>query len=110
MLFKGTRTMVATSQQKEQIKRELAARLSREKEVRKVVIFGSFLTSATPNDLDVAIFQDSDETYLPLAMKYRHLLRPIADQIPIDVIPVRANGASGPFLAEIEKGEIVYER
>ena len=58
--------MVATSQEKERIKRELAARLSREKEVRKVVIFGS--------------------------------------------IPVRANGASGPFLAEIEKGETVYER
>jgi predicted nucleotidyltransferase len=102
--------MVATAQQKEQIKRELAARLSREKEVRKVVIFGSFLTSATPNDLDVAIFQDSDQPYLPLALKYRRLLRPIADRIPLDVIPVRASGASGQFLAEIQKGEVVYER
>ena len=102
--------MVATSQQKEQIKRELAARLSQEREVRKVVVYGSFPTSGTPNDLDVAIFQDSDETYLPLAMKYRQLLRPIADQIPIDGIPVRANGASGQFLAEIQKGEVVYER
>jgi predicted nucleotidyltransferase len=99
--------MVATSQQGEQIKRELAACLSREKEICKVVVFGSFLTSATPNDLDVAVLQDSDETYLPLAMKYRRLLRPIADQIPLDVIPVRANGAPGPFLAEIKKGEVV---
>ena len=82
--------MVATSQQKEQIKRDLAAYLSREKDICKVVVFGSFLTSATPNDLDVTIFQDSDETYLPLATKYRRLLRPIADQIPIDVIPVHA--------------------
>jgi len=57
--------MVTTAQQKEQIKRDLAACLSREKEVRKVVVFGSFLTSETPNDLDVAIFQDSDEPYLP---------------------------------------------
>ena len=48
--------MVATTQQKEQIKRDLAACLSREREVRKVIIFGSFLTSETPNDLDVAIF------------------------------------------------------
>ena len=102
--------MVATAQQKEQIKRELAACLSRENEVRKVVVFGSFLTSATPNDLDAAIFQDSDATYLPLAMKYRRLLRPIANRIAIDVIPVRANGASSPFLAEIQKGEVVYER
>jgi len=102
--------MVATTQQKEQIKRDLAACLSREKEVRKVVVFGSFLTSETPNDLDVAIFQDSDEPYLPLAVKYRRLLRRIADQIPIDVIPVRPSGAGGQFLAEIQKGEVIYER
>jgi predicted nucleotidyltransferase len=102
--------MVATPHQKEKIKRDLAACLGREKEVRKVVIFGSFLTSATPNDLDVAVFQDSDESYLPLAMKYRRLLRPIADQIPIDVIPVRSSGACGQFLTEIQKGEVVYER
>ncbi|MBN1362345.1 MAG: hypothetical protein JW993_17250 [Sedimentisphaerales bacterium] len=89
---------------------DVAACLSREKEVRKVVVFGSFLTSATPNDLDVAIFQDSDESYLPLALKYRRLLRRIADQIPVDVIPVRPNAAASEFLAEIQKGEVVYER
>ena len=102
--------MVATPEQKEQIMQDLADCLSREREVRKVVIFGSFLTSAAPNDLDVAIFQDSDDPYLPLALKYRRLLRRIADQIPIDVIPVRPSAAQGPFLAEIEKGEVVYER
>ena len=102
--------MFATPQQKEKIKKDIAICLSRAQEVHKVVIFGSFLTSATPDDLDVAIFQDSDESYLPLAMKYRRLLRPIADQIPIDVIPVRPRGAHGQFLEEIQKGEIVYER
>ena len=102
--------MVATAEQKEKIKGDLAACLSREKEVCKVIVFGSFLTSTTPNDLDVAIFQDSDEPYLTLAMKYRRLLRPIADRIPIDVIPVRPNAAGGQFLAEIHKGEVIYER
>ena len=102
--------MIATKQQKEQIKQDLAACLRREKEVLKVIVFGSFLTSTTPNDLDVAIFQDSDEAYLPLAMKYRRLLRSIADRIPVDVIPVRASAAYGLFLSEIEKGEVVYER
>jgi predicted nucleotidyltransferase len=102
--------MVATTQQKEQIVRDLAACLSREREVRKVVVFGSFLTSEAPNDLDVAIFQDSDESYLPLALKYRRLLRHIADQIPLDVIPVRPSAAGGQFLAEIQKGEVIYER
>jgi predicted nucleotidyltransferase len=102
--------MVATAEQKEKIKGDLAACLSREREVCKVIIFGSFLTSETPNDLDVAVFQDSDEPYLTLAMKYRRLLRPIADQIPIDVIPVRPNAAGSQFLTEICKGEVVYER
>ncbi len=102
--------MVATMEQKEKIKRDLATRLGREKEVCKVIVFGSFLTSTTPSDLDVAIFQDSDEPYLTLAMKYRRLLRPIADQIPIDVIPVRPNAAGGRFLDEIHKGEVIYER
>lgn len=102
--------MIATVEQKEKIKGDLAARLSREREVCKVIIFGSFLTSETPNDLDVAIFQNSDEPYLALAMKYRRLLRPIADQIPIDVIPVRPNAASSQFLTEIYKGEVIYER
>ena len=102
--------MVVTIQQKEQIMRDLAACLAIEKVVCKVVVFGSFLTSMTPNDLDVAIFQDSDEPYLPLAMKYRRLLRQIADQIPIDVIPIRPTAAGGQFLSEIQKGEVVYER
>jgi hypothetical protein len=66
--------MVATAEQREKIERDLAARLSGEKEVRKVIVFGSFLTSATPNDLDVAIFQDSGEPSLSLALKYRRLL------------------------------------
>ena len=102
--------MVATEQQKVQIMQDLAACLSAEKEVCKIVVFGSFLRSATPDDLDIAVFQDSDESYLPLATKYRRLLRRISDQIPIDVIPVRPNAAAGPFLAEIQKGQIVYER
>lgn len=102
--------MVATERQKKRILQDLAACLSQEAEVHKVVVFGSFLTSATPNDLDIAIFQNSDEPYLPLALKYRRLLRRIADEIPIDVIPVRSSAAAGPFLAEIQKGEVVYER
>jgi hypothetical protein len=40
-------------------------------------------------------------------MKYRRLLGPIADQIPINVIPVRPSGACGRFLAEIQMGEVV---
>ena len=65
-----------TSRKKE-IKKQLAACLSVAKEIRKVLIFGSFLNNPNSQDLDVAIFQDSDETYLPLALKYRRLTNTI---------------------------------
>jgi len=102
--------MFLSESDKEQIKRELVERLKGEPEVRKVVLFGSFPTSPDPRDLDVAIFQDSDQTYLPLATKYRRLLRGVADIIPIDVIPVRPAPEPGEFLDEIMSGEVVYER
>jgi len=95
---------------KGEIKRQLAACLSGEREVRRIVIFGSFVTDPAPNDLDVAVFQDSDEDYLPLALKYRRATRAIARRIPLDIFPVRATGAHGPFLDEIAKGEVIYER
>jgi predicted nucleotidyltransferase len=102
--------MVMTQKDKREIKRSLAAALSRETEVQRVVVFGSFLTSASPEDLDVAVFQNSDDKYLTLARRYRRDLRPIARRIPIDVIPLRSSVADDPFLKEIEKGETIYER
>jgi predicted nucleotidyltransferase len=102
--------MTLTLKDKEAIKRKVAESLSREREVTRVVVFGSFLSSPNPHDLDVAVFQDSHETYLPLALRYRRDLRSVALQIPIDVIPLTAVPADDPFLAEIERGETIYER
>lgn len=103
--------MVFTDVDKESIKRELAACLGCENEVRKVVIFGSFLNRSEPHNLDVAVFQDSQEGYLPLALKYRKLTRSISNRIPLDIIPLKNDAsATSFFLAEIEKGEVVYER
>lgn len=76
-----------TTSEKLRIQNELADCFRRQPEVRKVVIFGSFLTSSTPHDLDLAVFQDSQEEYLPLALRYRRLTRPIAQQIPLDILP-----------------------
>ena len=95
---------------KGEIKKELAACLSGEREVRRIVIFGSFVTDPDPHDLDVAVFQDSDEDYLSLALKYRRATRSIARRIPLDIFPVRATGATGAFLSEIARGEVIYER
>ena len=41
--------------------------------------------------MDVAVFQDSSETYLPLAIKYRSKLRSVSGLIPLDVLPIRPN-------------------
>lgn len=99
-----------TENQKQLLKQQLVDSLNTEAEVRRIVVFGSFLSSSEPNDIDVAIFQDSDEKYLPLAMKYRKKTRDIARIIPLDIIPLRA-GAHGEFLIdEIEQGETIYER
>ena len=102
--------MVLDARQKNLLKSEIVASLSGEKEIRKIVIFGSFLNSADPHDMDVAIFQDSKEGYLSLAMKYRRITRAISRKIPLDIIPLKNNATGGLFLDEIAAGEAIYER
>lgn len=102
--------MTLSTEEREALKRQVAACLSNEPEIRRVVVFGSFVTSPAPNDLDIAVFQDSQDGYLPLALKYRRLLRPVATRIPVDVIPLRDRFEMGAFLEDVERGEVVYAR
>ena len=102
--------MMFTQSQKDLLKRRLVSCLEGEKEVRKIIIFGSFLESSEPNDIDVAVFQNSSEKYLPLAMKYRKKIREIARMIPVDIIPLKTGTSSGTLMDEIAAGEIIYER
>ena len=99
-----------TEAQKDSLKRQLVSCLEGEKEICRIVIFGSFLESSDPHDIDIAVFQDSGEKYLPLAMKYRKKARAIAHIIPLDIIPLKAEAESETFMNEIAQGEIVYER
>ena len=99
-----------TVEQKQTLIRLLAESLGAESEVRRIVVFGSFLFSDDPHDLDVAVFQDSDEGYLPLALKYRRKTRAIARVIPLDIIPLKADVEDGLFTDEMERGEVIYER
>lgn len=94
---------------KNALKQEVARCLGQFAEVRRVIVFGSFLNGESPNDMDVAVFQDSDEAYLPLALKYRRMTKSVSATIPLDIIPLRP-GASGSFMEEIARGEVVYER
>jgi len=101
---------VLSTDEKQRLTDQLVAALASEHEVCRIVIFGSFLHSDHPHDLDVAVFQDSDEPYLPLALKYRKKTRQIARAIALDIIPVRAGQKDGLFLDEIEQGQVIYER
>ncbi len=92
------------------LKKEIVSRLSAFPEVWRVIIFGSFVSADDPHDLDIAVFQDSDENYYHLALKYRRTLRSVAKIIPLDVIPIPQNTGQGTFMQEIEKGEVLYER
>ena len=99
-----------TERQKDLIKKDLVKSLEAEKEICRIVIFGSFLSSPDPHDLDVAIFQDSDEKYLPLAMKYRKKTRTILPAVVLDIFPLRADAKKEFFMDEIAQGEVIYER
>ena len=102
--------MILTEKQKDELKKELLLCLKSDVDIKKIVVFGSFIDSQDPLDLDVAVFQESDEAYLPLAMKYRKKTRALARKIPIDIFPVRSNVKDHTFLSEINRGEVLYEK
>lgn len=101
--------MYISKQQKDFIKKQIRETLSKEQEIQKIVLFGSFVYSDYPNDIDIAIFQNSDKKYLPLSLKYRKLIRDVSRKFPIDIIPLKAD-AGGSFINEIQTGEVIYER
>ena len=101
--------MKLSKKQKKKIKVLIKNILSDEQEIQKIIVFGSFVNSNEPNDVDIAVFQSSKEHYLELSMKYRKLMRELLNTIPYDIIPLHLN-ATGSFLDEIEKGEIIFER
>ena len=98
-----------SKQQKEFIKSQIRDILSNEQEVQKILIFGSFIKSDTPNDIDIAVFQNSKGGYLTLSMKYRKLLRTLIATIPFDVIPINPDAAGG-FLDHIKDGDVIFGR
>ena len=101
--------MRLTRQEKEKLKRELVSCFENEPEIQKIVIFGSSVTTDSPHDIDIAVFQDSKQHYLPLALKYRRITRAVSRRIPVDILPIKP-GATGIMCDEIARGEVIYER
>ncbi len=87
----------------------IKGKLSQFTEVNKIILFGSFVKSQNPNDIDIAIVQNSNDNFLTLSLKYRKVLRDLSKIIPLDIVPIKQN-STGVFLEEINKGQIVYER
>jgi len=108
--YVGVRKMVISIERKKDLKRELVERLQMAPEISKIIIFGSFLVDDAPNDIDVAIVQNSNLSYLALAMKYRKLTRSVARQLPLDIIPLKTGAIDSSILDAIAQGEVIYER
>ncbi len=78
-------------------------------EIDKVIIFGSFFESNNPNDIDVAIVQETDSNFLALSLKYRKALRDLSKKIALDIVPLKKD-FDGFFAQEIKKGRVIYEK
>ena len=83
--------------------------LSKFMEIHKIIIFGSFIDSDNPNDIDIAVIQNSDSNFLMLSLKYRKVLRDLSRKIPLDIIPLKEN-SKGVFMEEITKRLMIYEK
>ena len=94
---------------KEHIINTIQTTLSHFSEVSKIILFGSFPKSQNPNDVDIAVIQNSNDNYLTLSLRYRKALRELSKKIPLDIIPIKNNTYSS-FLDEINQGRVIYER
>jgi predicted nucleotidyltransferase len=92
------------------LKNKIVESLKGQKEIERIIIFGSFNRSESPNDIDIAVVQNSNENYMTLSLKYRRLIRSITKEIAVDFFPVMANNRNNFFKSEIETGEVIYAR
>jgi uncharacterized protein len=102
--------MEISVEKKNGLLRELVEHLKIAPEITKIIIFGSFLVDDAPNDIDIAIVQNSNLPYLTLAMKYRKLTRSVSRQLPLDIVPLKPGAIDCGILDAIAQGKVIYER
>ncbi len=95
---------------KGELKNKIVDSLKEQTEIEKIIIFGSFNKSNSPNDIDIAVVQNSSDNYLTLALKYRKLIRTISKEIAVDIFPVVENNNNSFFESEVATGEVIYAR
>ncbi len=101
--------MFLSESEKKEIKDKIANSLH-SSEIEKIIVFGSFLNAKFTNDIDIAVFQNSSDSYLTLALRYRKMIREISKQIPVDIIPIKSDAINNFLIDEIEEGEVIYEK
>ncbi len=95
---------------KAELKTKIVELLKGEKEISRIIIFGSFNKSDSPNDIDIAVVQNSKENYLALALKYRKLIRSVSREIAVDIFPVVEKNDNSFYANEVASGEVIYAR
>jgi len=93
-----------------ELKNKIVGSLKGQKEIERIIIFGSFNKSDFPNDIDIAVVQNSSDNYLTLALKYRKLIRNISKEIAVDIFPIVAKNKNSFFASEVASGEVIYAR
>ena len=93
-----------------ELKNKIVDSLKGQKEIERIIIFGSFNKSDSPNDIDIAVIQNSSENYLTLALKYRRLIRNVSKEIAVDIFPIVKENNNSFFKYEIASGEVIYAR
>ncbi|MBE0572817.1 MAG: nucleotidyltransferase domain-containing protein [Ignavibacteriaceae bacterium] len=95
---------------KEKVKNNIVDSLKEQKEIEKIIVFGSFNKIDSPNDIDIAVVQNSNENYLTLALRYRKLIRNISREIAVDIFPISKKNDNSFFINEVSSGEVIYAR
>jgi uncharacterized protein len=97
---------------KVEVKNKIVDSLKGQEEIKRIIIFGSFNKSDSPNDIDIAVVQNSSENYLTLALKYRRLIRSIPKSfgIAVDIFPIVEKNNNSFFINEVASGEVIYAR
>src|SRR3972149_4819420 len=95
---------------KAEVKNKIVDSLKEQNEIERIIIFGSFNRSDAPNDIDIAVVQNSSENYLTLALKYRKLVRNISKEIAVDIFPILKKNNNSFFTSEVASGEVIYAR
>ena len=95
---------------KNKIRQFLVDAMKDDPEIREIIVFGSFLHSDNPGDIDVAVRGTFHKGYLETAIRLRKKVHHIAKILPVDIIPIQEDAPQNPFMQEIRKGEVIYER